>query len=199
MITTVIFDIGNVLTGFGWREFVKNFGYSEEICRRIGAATILSDDWCEYDRGVLTEDEIMGRFYENDPEMKPYIDETFKDWKGILKRCDYAIPWIQEVKDKGYRVLFLSNFSDRAYRECIDALDFLPYMDGGVFSYKVKMIKPDVSIFLYILHAYDLKAEECVFLDDTLPNVETAKSLGMHTIHVTDYESAHAKLCEILD
>ena len=199
MITTVIFDIGNVLTAFGWEEFIKNFGYSDEMCRRIGEATILSDDWCEYDRGVLTESEIMARFYENDPEIKNEIDVVLKDWDGILKRCDFAIPWIEELKQRGYRVLFLSNFSDRAFRECASALDFLPHVDGGVFSYRVKMIKPDISIFLYILNAYNLTAQECVFLDDTLPNVETAKSLGMHTVHVTDYESAHTKLNEILD
>ena len=31
MIKTVIFDVGNVLTEFGWKEFIRSFGYSEDI------------------------------------------------------------------------------------------------------------------------------------------------------------------------
>ena len=35
MITTIIFDIGNVLADFTWKEHYKSFGYDDEMVERI--------------------------------------------------------------------------------------------------------------------------------------------------------------------
>ena len=59
-------------------------------------------------------------------------------------------------------------------------------IDGGVFSYAVKKIKPDPEIFHILLEKYDLKASECLFLDDRKENVESASNLGFETIEVKD-------------
>ena len=56
---TVIFDIGNVLVDFRWKEFIADFGYDEKTCERIAAASVLSGDWNEYDLGILSEEEII--------------------------------------------------------------------------------------------------------------------------------------------
>ena len=48
----------------------------------------------------------------------------------------YAIPWLQELKAKGYHVYYLSNFSHKAETECAEALNFLPEMlsdEGKVY------------------------------------------------------------------
>ena len=58
MIRTVIFDIGNVLAGFEWREHFRNLGYEEEMVERLGKATVQSGNWNEYDRGCLTDEQI---------------------------------------------------------------------------------------------------------------------------------------------
>ncbi len=198
MISTVIFDIGNVLTAFGWRDFIKSFGYSEDICKRIGNATIENEDWAEFDRGVLSNEQIQQMFYENDPEIVPQIKETMQCFTGILKPCDYAIPWIRELKSKGLKVLFLSNFSDRAFNECQDALSFLPYVDGGIFSYRVKLIKPDVRIYERIVDEYNLIPNQCVFIDDLAENCEAARTLGINAIQFMGYEDAKEKLDKLL-
>ena len=54
MIRTIISDIGNVLSGFTWYDFYKSKGYSEEMVERLAKATVKSDAWKEYDRGVLS-------------------------------------------------------------------------------------------------------------------------------------------------
>ena len=64
MITTIIFDIGNVLVDFRWKEFIAGFGYDEAMQERIAKASVLSDDWNEYDLGLLNEDEIIDKFIE---------------------------------------------------------------------------------------------------------------------------------------
>ena len=38
MITTVIFDIGNVLAAYDWEDALKRLGYSEETREIIGNA-----------------------------------------------------------------------------------------------------------------------------------------------------------------
>ena len=67
MITTIIFDIGNVLADFTWEAHYRSFGYSEEIFERLAKATVKSPMWNEYDRGVMSDEEIIQGFIENDP------------------------------------------------------------------------------------------------------------------------------------
>lgn len=198
MIKTVIFDVGNVLTVFGWKDFIRSFGYSEEICKRVGDATIESPYWKEYDRGVMKNDDIVNLFVSLDKGVEEEIRETMADFRGILKPADYAVSWIKDLKNRGLQVLFLSNFSQRAFDECRDALGFLDYVDGGIFSYTVKLIKPDPEIYRCILDRYDLDPSECVFIDDLTENVSAAADLGMHTIHFTDKDLASFELNMLL-
>lgn len=194
MIKTIIFDIGNVLAGFDWRSFYKRFGYDGEIYERLGEATTRSDDWKEYDRGCKTDEEMLELFIENDPGIEKEIREALADLGGMVTRYEYAIPWIKELKEKGYQVLVLSNFSQKALRECWNALDFLPYVDGGILSFRDKLIKPMPEIYHLILSRYHLKAEECVFMDDHLPNIEAARAVGLHAFQFMNREQAAGEL-----
>lgn len=197
MIKTIIFDIGNVLTIFSWKEHFASFGFDAKTQERLANATVLSDDWKEFDLGILSDEEIIDLFVENDPAIEKEIRHALTDAKGILTRCDYAIPWIKELKEKGCQVLFLSNFSEKILQECAHAMDFLPYMDGGVFSFKVNLIKPDPAIYKHLLGKYNLVPSECVFLDDTLANIEAAKALGINGIHFKDLEQAKEALATL--
>lgn len=198
MIKTVIFDIGNVLLHFSWREHFASFGYSSEIQEKLANATVLSNDWQETDLGILSYEEIFQLFVENDPSIEKEIRESLTNIGGMLSQYDYAIPWIQDLKSRGYQVLFLSNFSEKALLEGAADMTFLPYMDGGVFSYKVNLVKPDPAIYKLLLEKYRLQPEECVFLDDTLPNVEAANALGIHGIHFQNREQAQKELENML-
>lgn len=190
MITTVIFDIGNVLVGFDWRKHYALCGYDEEMVKKLGKATVGNPMWNEYDRGVFSEEETIQGFIDGAPELAEDIRRVLANIKTMITHYDYAIPWVQELKQKGYRCLYLSNFSHKAETECADALDFLPYMDGGILSYKEKVIKPQPEIYQRLIDRYGLIPEECVFLDDTLPNVVAAREMGMHAIHFKDREQA---------
>ena len=85
-------------------------------------------------------------------------------------------------------------FSEKALRECPSVLDFVPHTDGGIFSCKVKLTKPDPAIYKLLLERYGLRAEECVFLDDTLRNVNAAEALGIHGIHFQNLSQAKSEL-----
>ena len=94
-------------------------------------------------------------------------------------------------------MLVLSNFAAKAYTDCQDALGFLDYVDGGILSYRDKMVKPEPGIYRLLLERYDLKPEECVFLDDTEKNLEAAEAFGIYTIHFKNKEQAEEELKKI--
>ena len=121
-IDTVVFDIGNVLTDFAWKDFLRSKGYDEKMVERLGKASVESEDWVEYDKGDLTNDEIIERFVENDPEIADDIRKTFVNIDGIIKEREKTIPWIRALKAAGYQVLYLSNFSKQALEGCPEAM-----------------------------------------------------------------------------
>lgn len=194
MIKTIIFDIGNVLAEFSWPEFYASFGFDAATLERLAKATVFSEDWKQFDLGLLPDRAIIDLFVENDPDIEKEIREVFVNISGMLRRYDYAIPFIQDLKRNGYQVLFLSNFFEKVLVECAYAMDFLSYMDGGVFSFKVNLIKPDPAIYKHLLNRYHLVPSECVFLDDTLANIEAARTLGINGIHFKDLEQAKEEL-----
>lgn len=194
MIRNIIFDIGNVLADFRWKGFLEDKGFDGAMVERIAKASVLSPTWNELDRGVWTEEELLAGFVANDPEIERELHQAFDDMAGMVTMRDYAIPWILELKAKGYGVYYLSNFSGKVRRECADSLTFLPYTDGGILSYEDRVIKPDEEIYKLLLERFDLKAEECVFLDDTLKNIEAAKALGFYGIQFHTKEQAEKEL-----
>lgn len=194
MIKNIVFDIGNVLAGFIWQDFYHSFGYSDEIFEKLADATVRSTFWNEMDRGKLTDEELLEGFVKNDPSIEKELREVFQNVNGMIKKYDYAIPWIKELKERGFHVYVISNFAHKAHEECIDALDFLSEVDGGILSYQVQLIKPSPEIYRLLCSRYGLKAEECVFIDDLPKNVEAARKEGMQGIVFENLEQAKKAL-----
>lgn len=182
MIKHVIFDIGNVLTDFRWREFLRDKGFDEEMIGRIAKASVENPLWREFDRGELTGEELMQAFVDADPEIEAELHKAYDNIHGMVTIRDYAISWVQELKAKGYGVWYLSNFAEKTEVECADSIAFIPYMDGGILSWKDRLIKPDPEIYQLMLKRFDLVAEECVFIDDLPENVQGAVNEGIHGI-----------------
>jgi len=197
MIKNMIFDIGNVLTDFRWAEFLADKGFSEEEIRRIAKASVLSPVWPELDRGVWSFEEVMAGFVKNDPGMEEEFHRAYDDMTDIVTIRDYAIEWIKSLKKQGFSVYYLSNFSQKIEKECEKALVFRKEMDGGILSWKDKLIKPDPEIYKLCLTRFGLKPEESVFVDDTAVNVEAANELGIHGIVFQSREQVDQKLAEL--
>lgn len=197
MIRNIVFDIGNVLTDFRWKGFLADKGFDEAMAERIARASFLSLLWNEVDRGVWDTEKLMQEFVKMDPEIEKELYFAFEDINGMVTKREYAIPWIQRLKAQGSRVYYLSNFSEKAYQDCFEALDFLPFMDGGILSYREKMIKPDEKIYRLLLSRYALDADETVFIDDTEKNVDAAVACGIHGICFHTKEQVDRELEEL--
>ncbi len=197
MIKNIVFDIGNVLTYYTWEEHIRSFGFTETVYQRVVQATVKSSAWNEFDRGLLSDEEVTQLLVQNDPGVEQEIRQMMVSVGGLVKKAEYAIPWIQELKSKGYHVYYLSNFSFKAGKECSHALDFMPFTDGGILSCEEKLIKPQPEIYRRLLEKYGLTAGECVFLDDLDINVRAAEAEGFHGILFTTKEAAVSALEEL--
>lgn len=200
MIKTIIFDIGNVLAEFCWRKMFEGFGLEGEAFERVADATVRNDAWNEFDKGLVSTEEIIDTFAEKAPEYRSFIAKIFEDPTRMIQQFTYSKSWIQELKDRGYKVYILSNWSEPTYHACLDnELDFLPLVDGAVFSFQEHIIKPDKKIFEIICQRYDINPREAVFLDDNEANVISSREFGLNTIHFKNYEQGKVELEKYLD
>ena len=178
MIENSVFDIGGVLADYRMKEFLMEKGLDGPMIKRVLKASVMNPYWGRFERGEVTEEETLQAFTAADPEIERELRLAFTNLSGMLVSRDYAIPLVQRLKKAGYGVYYLSNYSKKAYDECGKSLAFMPYMDGGIVSFKVGMTKPDQRMFSCFLERFGLTAETCLFVDDTEENVLAARALG---------------------
>jgi len=195
VITTIIFDMGNVLVDFRWEALYHEMGLTGERFDRMAKATVLDPVWNEFDRGVWTDEMMRQAFVERAPELEDKINELFYDrFPDILRKFDYTDEWLDSLKDKGYKLYILSNFSRKGIEEAASELDYIKKADGAVISYTVNMIKPDPGIYECLLNRYHIVPEEAVFIDDNPDNIEAARKFGLNCILFTSKEDADKEL-----
>ena len=206
MIKNIVFDIGNVLAAFRWREYIKELGFTEEQdwqpggrAWRLAAATTKNPLWREVDRGVMSVDEVITAMIATDPEIEASIRLFFADRRRLVMEYDYSRRWLEDLKQRGYRIYILSNYSEDHFRYVSKTFSFFGLEDGKVISFEEKILKPDAAIYETLLKRYGLKAEECVFLDDMPENIEGAIRAGMKGIVFESYEQGRAKLEKLLE
>ena len=119
---------------------------------------------------------LVDRLCNAETEEEVY-DLTFgsEEWKlldaGLISRFD-----------GNHRMLEKARAAGRAF----EVQGVLDGFDGGVASCEVHVNKPDPKIYKALLDKYSLKAEECVFIDDRLENVQAAFALGFAGIQMKD-------------
>jgi len=194
MINTIVFDIGNVLAHFRWKEYLAECGYTEEMQHKISKATVLSSRWHELDRGVMDEAELIAACGKEEPSVEKEILKLFEDTSALVQEYDYSSDLLRRLKENGYRIYLLSNYAKFSFAYAKEYFKFLNYVDGGVISYQVKCIKPEAKIYHILIERYGIQPENAVFLDDLPANLEGAKPFGFQTIQVKSYAQTVADL-----
>lgn len=197
MIKNIILDVGKVLVEWEPRTAMQKLGFDEKTVDAVAKATVESKLWDETDRGEKSDEEILGALVERLPEYEREIKMFWNHVGEAIWQYDYVKPWIRAMKEGGYHVYILSNYGHWTYEQTQEALSFLPDVDGALFSYQVKQIKPEPEIYQTLLKKFDLKAGECVFLDDRQENIDGAIAQGMAGICFVGYEDAKEKLREM--
>ncbi len=198
-IKNIVFDIGGVLADFKVVEFLAGKGFDGAMIKRIIKASVMTPFWGQFERDEITEEEALKGFASTDSEIEEELGKAFSSVEGMLLGRDFAIPLVQSLHEAGYKVYYLSNYSRKAYNECGESLSFMPYMDGGIVSFRVGKTKPDPQMYLQFLDEFGLKAGECLFVDDTEENVVAARALGFEGIVFKTYEQLleDMKLCGV--
>lgn len=198
MINTVIFDIGNVLVNFGWRKiFEELFPNQSELYSQLGDIFVGSGIWDELDRGDDPE-KVLAHLIAYRPSREKEIRAVFENIGQALSKRPEVPAWLKDLKARGKKILYLSNYSHYVMEANPEVLDFLPLMDGGVFSCDVHLIKPDRKIYACIAEKYNLVPSECVFIDDLERNVQAAKNFGFHGIQFVTLKQAQEDLNKLL-
>lgn len=197
MIKNIVFDISNVLVPFRFKEFLLEKGFDESMVKRIYKASAMTPYWVEFEKGAISEKEAVDGFANSDPEIEKEIHLAFDSISGIMGEYDYSVAWIEALKEAGYGVYCITNFTPSGYQQCYDKISFIERMDGRVFSFQEGHVKPEPEIYKVLLERYNLKAEECVFIDDTEVNVRGAEALGFKGIVFMGYNDAIQKLAAL--
>lgn len=198
MIKNIVFDISNVLAPFRFKEYLAEKGFDASMIKRIIKASAMTSYWTEFEKGKISYEEAMSGFISLDPGIALELHKAYDSCSGIMGKYDYTEGWINALKEAGFRLYCITNFTPAGYEQCYDCISFVEKFDGCVFSFREGVVKPDPEIYKILLGRYDLKAEECVFIDDTEENVLSAEKLGFKGIVFAGYEDAVAKLSEIV-
>ncbi len=199
MIKNIIFDLGNVLIEYSPEKFISKF-VAKKNQERFYKRVFKEQEWQDLDRGILEYDEAIKIFTKDLPEEKESIEKLFKEnIQGVLFPIEENLKLLPKLKEKGYKLYILSNFHKEAFLEIEKKCEFKKYFDGKIVSYDVKLLKPEKEIYEGLLKKYNLNPEETLFIDDTLVNIESAKKLGILTIHLINKEKLKEELEKILN
>ena len=199
MIKNVIFDVGKVLVEYDPDSYMERLGFDLKTRQAVNQAMFQNPLWEESDRGKLSTEELLEKFIFNDKEYKEEITKAYQTVGNTIELFPYSVAWIKELKQRGYRVYILSNYAEVTYEQTKEKMEFLPYVDGAVFSFQCKWIKPEREIYEELCRKYSIEPRESVFLDDRLDNIEQARNLGFFGIQFESYEQAVRELEPILN
>ncbi len=105
-----------------------------------------------------------------------------------------AVWAIDVAKAAGCKLAILSNELDMFYgRELREKLPLLSSFDVISDATYTRILKPDARAYETCLHALGLRAQDCVFVDDQLKNIEGASAIALQSVHfdVTNAKSSY--------
>ena len=198
-IKAIVFDYGQVIS------LPQDQKMMEEIVRRIGVESeeFKSVLWTlrgDYDRGIISARDyfkkVLSHFdvYLNDKSIDELVELDSMSWKNVNPE---TVLLMEEIKKAGYLLGILSNMPQNFLswaRENISAFS-LPHV--SVFSCEVKLIKPEEAIYRKLLSLLSVEAEELVFFDDKINNIEGARVLGIEAVLWEGPENARRELLSL--
>ena len=199
----IVFDFGNVL--FEWNpvrlidEHFAQASASPASSAALADTLINHQDWLDFDLGLLDAATVAERsavrlsldraqlhtFVERIPHVLPTIDPTIALFNQLA----------DEVSNNGaHRLVYLSNMP-ASYAPVLEArCPWIARFEGGLFSGRVNIAKPDAAIYALAERDLNLIPGETLFLDDSPRNVDAARARGWAAEMITSPQCAHDAL-----
>jgi putative hydrolase of the HAD superfamily len=99
-----------------------------------------------------------------------------------------TLAWQKLLKQRGLLTAILSNIGDSVLASVEREFDWIKRFDVLVWSYQVKMAKPNPAIYRHLLSRLGTRPEETLFLDDRMDNIEAARALGIKALQFSTIE-----------
>ena len=190
----VIFDVGNVLVRWSPAEII-NLTFANPSQTDVWIHNIFKHEtWQWLNLGLMTEAEAQTRYQSLYGLTPRQTARLFYHIKATQIPIYQSRALLERVAQAGPRVFGLTDNVKEIVTHLRQQYDFWQWFEAVVVSAEVGMMKPHPEIFQYVLQHHQLHADETVFIDDHLPNVEAASALGMHTIHFVDAEDTARQL-----
>ncbi len=205
----VVFDLGGVL--IDWRpadllkEHFPQHAADDASAHALMRAFFHHQDWLDFDSGLREGEDVAAR-----TSRRLHLPaEAVRDF--ILRLGEHLQPLpmtvdllgrLAERRDAGepLRLYYLSNMPLPYARALERRLpELFGRFDGGVFSGDVKRIKPNTEIFELLAWRHGLVPADTLFIDDSVPNVESAMALGWQALHCTSPAALAAQLPRMVD
>ncbi len=178
-----ILDFGGVLYKIDPNRTINAFlSYSEtpEKIKQMNKKEFYENRiFRDYEMGTLSSSKFRD-LIRTKYEIKASDSEFDEAWNATLVGLrPQAFKSVKKLGRVG-RVTLLSNTNEIHYNhfepECRDLFSLF---ERTFFSFKINKRKPEREIYDFVLKSLGFKDEETYFLDDSLANVETARSIGL--------------------
>jgi 2-haloacid dehalogenase len=189
-----VFDVGNVLIRWDPRRLFRKL-IPEEAAVEEFLAKVCHHEWnLEQDRGRSFAEGIAERIalFPNQEDLIRAYDERWVETLGGAIEGSVAI--LEELRAKGAPTYAITNYSREKFALTRQLFPFLDGFDGIIVSAHERLIKPDPRIYALLCERHGLAPGRCLFIDDSLANVEAAHAFGMRAHHFTGPEPLRAEL-----
>ena len=180
MVKNIIFDLGQVLIHWTPDLYLSRYDLKEEERALLKAEVFGGVEWVQLDKGSISEDDALDAICARLPRRLQNIAEELVTgwWRQPMCPVDGMAELVAKLKCKGFGIYLLSN-AGLPLRNYFRWIPGASYFDGIMVSSEEKMIKPHYEIYKALFERFDLKPEECFFVDDNPLNIEGAACCGM--------------------
>lgn len=130
-------------------------------------------------RMAVAVEELVAEHPEHEDLIRAYYDR----WEEMIAGAiEGTVEILRSVRESPYHLYGLTNWSSETFPVARERFPFLEWFEAIVVSGDIGMIKPEPEIFHHLIELLEIEPSATVFIDDSLPNVETARQLGFRAI-----------------
>lgn len=188
-IQAVVFDFGGVLIGWDPRNLFARYFPEQPQAMEDFLEEVSFMEWnAQQDKGRSFAEAVSIHSIKF-PHHAHLLSAYHENWKESLTgSIEGTVELLRLLKEKGVPLYGLSNWSTETFTIVRHEFEFLNLFDEIVLSGEVKMIKPEPEIFELCLQKIGKPAHQCLFIDDSQVNINTANKLGFDTVHFVSPE-----------
>lgn len=113
MIKNLIFDLGDVLMEYRATEMLMDYGLSREEALALDDLMFYDPLWAILDKGTMTNEEVIAGYAKKYPKHADAIGWFIRHGEYMHVPRPKVWKRVHELKEKGYRIYLLSNYSER--------------------------------------------------------------------------------------